>query len=128
MHLSLLWGKKKKKRDKKKISTMHIFCGDKALQIPLAQDQQSSPVPRVKATLAFDPNLQHLQGSGERRGPGEAAQALRESSAEPASRAEPRSGQQPWKLGSGARTPAAWRGRAAPENKREKQKEVKKIK
>lgn len=46
---------------------------------------------------------------------------LGESGAQPASRAEPRSGQQPWKLG----TPAAWRGRAAPENKREKQKEVK---
>lgn len=54
----LALGKKKKRQEK--ISTMHIFCGDKALQIPLAQDQQSSPVPRVKATLAFDPNLQHL--------------------------------------------------------------------
>lgn len=45
---------------REKISTMHIFCSDKTLQISVDQNQQNSPIARVKATLTFDLNLQHL--------------------------------------------------------------------
>lgn len=49
-----------KKHTEEKISTMHIFCSDKTLQISIDQNQQNNPTAGVKATLTFDPNLQHL--------------------------------------------------------------------
>lgn len=56
----LAFGKKKKKNTIKKKFQQCIFSVVIKLQISKDQNQQNSPTARVKATLTFDPNLQHL--------------------------------------------------------------------
>lgn len=56
----LAFGGKKKKNTIKKKFQQCIFSVVIKLQISIDQNQQNSLTARVKATLTFDPNLQHL--------------------------------------------------------------------
>lgn len=56
----LAFGGKKIKNTIKKKFQQCIFSVVIKLQLSIDQNQQNSPTARVKATLTFDPNLQHL--------------------------------------------------------------------